>query len=62
MTKLGADMKDFLNESDLTERRTFIKSFVKEIIVMPGDALLRYILAHARRQLDTGKRTPKRWP
>ena len=38
MTKLGADMKDFLNESDLTERRTFIK----EIIVMPGDALLRY--------------------
>ena len=42
MTKLGADMRDFLNESDLTERRTFIKSFVKEIVVMPGDALLRY--------------------
>ena len=33
-------MKDFLNESELTERRAFIQSFVKEIIVMPGDALL----------------------
>ena len=36
------DMKDFLNESELTERRAFIKSFVKEIVVVPGDALLRY--------------------
>ena len=38
------DMKDFLNESELTERRAFIKSFVKEIIVVPGDALLRYTI------------------
>ena len=36
------DMKDFLNESELTERRAFIESFVKEIIVIPGDALIRY--------------------
>ena len=36
------DMKDFLNESELTERRGFIESFVKEIIVIPGDALVRY--------------------
>ena len=36
------DMKDFLNESELTERRAFIQSFVKEIVVVPGDALLRY--------------------
>ena len=36
------DMRDFLNESELTERRAFIKSFVKEIVVMPDDALLRY--------------------
>ena len=36
------DMRDFLNESELTERRAFIESFVKEIIVMPGDALMRY--------------------
>ena len=36
------DMRDFLNESELTERRAFIETFVKEIAVMPGDALLRY--------------------
>ena len=36
------DMSEFLNESELTERRAFIESFVKEIVVMPGDALLRY--------------------
>ena len=36
------DMKDFLNESELTERRAFIQSFIKEIVVVPGDALLRY--------------------
>ena len=38
------DMRDFLNESELTERRAFIESFVKEIIVMPGDALMRYTI------------------
>ena len=36
------DMRDFLNESELTERGAFIESFVKEIVVMPGDALMRY--------------------
>ena len=38
------DMKDFLQESELTERRSFIESFVKEIIVIPGDALIRYTI------------------
>ena len=38
------DMKDFLQESELTERRAFIDSFVKEIIVIPGDALIRYTI------------------
>ena len=38
------DMKDFLNESELTERRGFIESFVKEIVVIPGDALIRYTI------------------
>ena len=36
------DMKDFLKESELTERRAFIQSFIKESVVVPGDALLRY--------------------
>ena len=38
------DMRDFLNESELTERRAFIESFVKEIVVMPGDVLMRYTI------------------
>ena len=38
------DIKDFLQESELTERRSFIESFVKEIIVIPGDALIRYTI------------------
>ena len=36
------DMSEFLNQSELTERRAFIETFVKEIVLMPGDALLRY--------------------
>ena len=36
------DMSAFLKESELTERRTFIESFVKEVIVMPDNALMRY--------------------
>ena len=36
------EMRDFLNESELTERRAFIESFVKEIVVIPGDAVVRY--------------------
>ena len=43
-------MKDFLEESELTERRAFIESFVKEIIVIPGDALIRYTVPMPGRQ------------
>ena len=42
ITAYAQDMSVFLNESELTERRAFIESFVKEIVVMPGNALLRY--------------------
>ena len=34
----------FLNESELTERRAFIESFVKEIVVMPDNAVVRYTI------------------
>lgn len=37
-------MDDFLERSELTERRAFIESFVKEVVVMPGVALLRYTM------------------
>ena len=38
------DMKDFLNESELTERRAFIQSFVKESVAGHDDDLLRYTI------------------
>ena len=43
------DMRDFLKESELTERRAFIKSFIKEIVVMPGDAPPQIHSPYARR-------------
>ena len=36
------DMSEFLNESELTERRVFIETFVKKVVVMPDNALLSY--------------------
>ncbi|MDD9994760.1 MAG: hypothetical protein OXS35_03310, partial [Dehalococcoidia bacterium] len=42
ITAYAQDLSVFLKESELTERRAFIESFVKEIVVMPGNALLRY--------------------
>ena len=38
------DMSEYLKESELTERRAFIESFVKEIVVQPGNALVRYTI------------------
>ena len=38
------DMRDFLNESELTERRAFIESFVKEVVIMPDNAVVRYTI------------------
>ncbi len=37
-------MDDFLDRSELTERRAFIESFVREVVVMPGAALVRYAI------------------
>ena len=36
ITAFAEDMSEFLNKSELTERRAFIESFVMEIVVMPG--------------------------
>ena len=53
------DMKDFLQESELTERRAFIESFVKEIIVIPGDALIRYTVPMPDDSFLAGRATGK---
>ena len=44
ITAYALDMSMFLNESELTERRAFIESFVKEIVVMPDNAVVRYTI------------------
>ena len=53
------EMKDFLEESELTERRAFIETFVKEILVVPGDALLRYTVPMPDDSMAPGKATEK---
>ena len=53
------DMKDFQQESELTERRDFIESFVKEIIVVPGDALTRYTVPMPDDSFLEGRATEK---
>ena len=53
------EMKDFLEESELTERRAFIETFVKEILVVPGDALMRYTVPMPDDSRAPGKATDK---
>ena len=36
------EMCELLQTSEITETRAFVRSFVREIIVIPGDALIRY--------------------
>ena len=53
------EMRDFLKQSELTERKAFIQSFVKEIVVVPGDALLRYTVPMPSDSLIPGKAIEK---
>lgn len=41
ITAYAEEMNEFLNENELTGRRAFIESFVKEIVVSPGNAFFR---------------------
>ena len=65
ITAYAQDMSEFLNESELTERRAFIESFVKEIVVMPGNALMRYTIPISQSTPKTavlvGDRPEPRW-
>ena len=40
----ASDMSDFLRTSELTETRTFVRSFVKQITVKPGQAVIHYTI------------------
>ena len=44
ITAYAQEMSEFLNSSELTESRAFINSFVKEIVVSPGKAAIRYTI------------------
>ena len=37
-------MSDFLVESELTESKAFIRSFVKQVAVSPGRATIHYMI------------------
>ena len=53
------EMRDFLVESELTERRAFIESLVKEGVVTPDDALMRYTVPMPDDSLIPGRATEK---
>ena len=44
VTRYARDMRQFLGESELTEARPFLRSLVKEIVVEPGKAAIRYTI------------------
>ncbi len=44
ITAYARDMRNFLRESELTEARPFIRTLVKETVVEPGKAAIRYTI------------------
>ena len=65
ITAYAQDMSRFLKKSGLTERRTFIESFVKEIVVTPDNALMRYTIpisqSTPKTELLLGGRSEEFW-
>ena len=44
VAKFAEDMSEFLRTSEVTETKSFIRSFVKRIAVSPGRAVIRYTI------------------
>ncbi|MBT9143275.1 MAG: hypothetical protein AAGB97_06915 [Dehalococcoidia bacterium] len=44
VTRYVDDLRSLLGESSLTERKSFIKSFVKEVKVAEGEVLITYTM------------------
>ena len=44
ITAYAREMNEFLRTSQVTESRAFIRSFVKEIVIRPGTATIRYTI------------------
>ena len=48
ITAKALDMTEFLEESELPERKAFVETFIKEIVVMPGKAVVHYRVPTAK--------------
>ncbi len=48
------DMGEFLRESELPERKAFAETFVREIVVMPGKAIVHYAVPMAGDSHNSG--------
>ena len=44
IARFASDMSEFLRTSELTETKTFVRSFVKQITVKPGQAVIHYTI------------------
>ena len=55
----AAELPDFLEESELGEARTFVKAFVKEIVVTPVSAVVRYTIPMPDDSCIPGRSTDK---
>ena len=66
ITAYCADMSKYLNGRELTQRRALIESFVREIVVQPGGAVVRLSIPMSddsptwRREPEEGA-SPVRW-
>ena len=48
ITAQALDMTEFLEESELPERQAFVETFIREIVVMPGKAVVHYKVPTAK--------------
>ena len=56
ITAYAQDMNTFLRKSELTERRAFIETFVREIELLPDNAVVRYTVPMPDDSLIPGKK------
>ncbi len=60
ITDYALDIRKFLQKSELTERRAFIETFVKEIELLPDNAVVRYTVPMPDDSLIPAKKQ-RRW-
>ena len=48
MTAKAQDMTESLEKSELPERKAYVETFIREIVVMPGKAIVHYKVPTAK--------------